>query len=169
MVKGGSPPSPKLWRASCEARRAKQDGAGWLNQTAASALRGARSVTELNQQKANAFSKAGDRPKMTTRHRADLSIWSASKRQAESGDFRVSNPRGPLLWSLHSACFGRGWTFADLVELAPETGLGISEETFADARHRARQRLRLQSPCGGGEFDMCYLAHGLSSSLGGGP
>ena len=80
-------------RLSCEARRAKQDGAGWLNQTAASALRRARSVTELNQQKRNSFfSKAGDRPKMTTRHRADLSMWSASKVQAESGDLGVSNP-----------------------------------------------------------------------------
>jgi hypothetical protein len=37
-----------------------QQGAGWLNQTAASALRGERSVTELSQQ--IAFSKAGDRP-----------------------------------------------------------------------------------------------------------
>ena len=96
------------------------------------------------------FSKAGDRPEMTTRHRADLFMWSASKIQAESGDWECRT-RGSLL----SACFGRGWTFADLVETAPGFGPVNPEETFRDARHRPRIRLRLQSPCGGGGIDMC--------------
>jgi len=32
---------------------------------------------------------------MTTRHRADLSMWSASKIQAESGDVGSVEPEGP--------------------------------------------------------------------------
>src|SRR5262249_50854754 len=128
---GGIEPPSSILQGSRSATDLKQHGAGWLNQTAASALRRARSVTELNQQEEIAFSKAGDRPRMTTRHRADLSMWSASKRQAESGDLECRT-RGYLLWSLLSACFGRGWTFADLVETAPGFGLRIPEESFHD-------------------------------------
>src|SRR5215470_2093848 len=92
---GGIEPPASIVQGSRSATDLKQHGAGWLNQTAASALRRARSVTELNQQNEIAFSKAGDRPKMTTRHRADLSMWSASKRQAESGDLGSVEPEGP--------------------------------------------------------------------------
>ena len=159
---GGIEPPASILQGSRSATDLKQHGAGWLNQTAASAIRGARSVTELNQQREMLFSKAGDRPEMTTRHRADLSMWSASKVQAESGDFWECRTRGSLL----SACLGRGWTFADLVETAPGFGLRISKETFHDARHRPRIRLRLQSPCGGGEIDMRYVSHGSFLQLG---
>src|SRR5215468_2993141 len=92
---GGIEPPASILQGSRSATDLKQHGAGWLNQTAASPLRRARSVTELNQQEEIVFSKAGDRPRMTTRHRADLSMWSASKLQAESGDFGSVEPEGP--------------------------------------------------------------------------
>ena len=162
---GDDPASAPYQRAILPLNEESMTGAGWLNQTAASALRRARSVTELNQQKVVAFSKAGDRPFLTTRHRADLSMWSASKNQAEVWGFWECR----TLRSLLSACLGRGWTFADLVETAPGFGRGIPEGSFHDARQRARIRLRLQSPCGGGGIDVCYVAHGSSFSLGRGP
>jgi hypothetical protein len=74
--------------------------------------------------------------------------------------FRECRTRGSLL----SACIGRGWTFADLVETAPGFGLRIPEESFHDARHRPRIRLQLQSPYGGGDIDVCYVSHGSSFS-----
>jgi hypothetical protein len=41
------------------------------------------------------FPKLETGHEMTTRHRADLSMWSASKHQAESGDFGSVEPEGP--------------------------------------------------------------------------
>ena len=92
---GGIEPPASIVQGSRSATDLKQHGAGWLNQTAASALRRARSVTELNQGKGMLFPKLETGHEMTTRHRADLSMWSASKRQAESGDFGSVEPEGP--------------------------------------------------------------------------
>src|SRR5581483_3152228 len=114
-------------------------GAGWLNQTAASALRGARSVTELNQQKRKCFFQ-GWRPAKNDHQTSGRLIHVVCQQtlRRSLGILRASNPRVLALWSLLSARLGRGWTTADLVETASGFGRPIPEGTLRDARHRPR-------------------------------